>query len=234
MKYKTGGRYVVTKYHINKHGVPAICKAKNGNCPLGGEENHFDSQQEAQAHADKVNEESHGLLPNVVSEQTPEQEKIEEEMNEEFYNKLTEHSDYYANDGSTDVPYGADTDPIEFANEYFQARIKKEYDGEDINLRKYDNSDVWVEEIEEKRDDIFPSGQYGGSAGYWDSSSKDSFNEAINEAEEVGVFYEGRKQVVEEAFEEVKKIDWTKTGKTQEQGERYALQELLDNDILDV
>ena len=224
----------MTKYHINKHGVPAICKAKSGNCPLGGEENHFNSQQEAQTYADKVNEESHGLLPNVGSKQTPEQEKIEEEMNEKFHEKLVEHSEYYANDGSADVPYGADTDPIELASEYFQDRIEKEYDGVDINLRKYENTDLWVETIEEKRDDLFPSGQYGGSAGYWDSSSEESFNEAISEAEEVGVFYDGRMQVVREAFEEVKKIDWTKTGKTQEQGERYALQELLDNDILNV
>ena len=26
----------MAKFHINKHGVPAPCKAKPGNCPLGG------------------------------------------------------------------------------------------------------------------------------------------------------------------------------------------------------
>lgn len=50
----------MTKYHITKKGVPGICHAKNGTCPLGGAsgtENHFDSIQSAQAYADKVNQE---------------------------------------------------------------------------------------------------------------------------------------------------------------------------------
>lgn len=57
----------MAKFHINKHGVPAPCKAKPGNCPLGGDENHFNSMNEAQEHANKVNESSHGLLPGVTA-----------------------------------------------------------------------------------------------------------------------------------------------------------------------
>ena len=38
----------MTKFHINKHGIPAICKAKEGNCPLGDNSAHFSSQEEAQ------------------------------------------------------------------------------------------------------------------------------------------------------------------------------------------
>ena len=52
----------MAKFHINKHGVPAPCKAKLGNCPLGGDETHFGSQEEAQKAIDKINEEKHGLL----------------------------------------------------------------------------------------------------------------------------------------------------------------------------
>ena len=55
----------MSKYHINKHGVPAVCRAKNGNCPLGGEDSHFSTQGEAQEHADKINEQEHSLLPGV-------------------------------------------------------------------------------------------------------------------------------------------------------------------------
>lgn len=58
----------MAKFHINKHGVPAPCKAKEGNCPLGGEGTHFDSREEAQAYADKTNEQTHDLLPGVDSE----------------------------------------------------------------------------------------------------------------------------------------------------------------------
>ena len=55
----------MSKFHINKHGVPAPCKATKGNCTLGGSDTHFDTLGDAQAHADKVSEASHGLLPGV-------------------------------------------------------------------------------------------------------------------------------------------------------------------------
>lgn len=53
------------KFHINKHGAPAPCRATKGNCPLGGSDTHFDTLGEAQDYADKVNEASHGLLPSM-------------------------------------------------------------------------------------------------------------------------------------------------------------------------
>lgn len=56
------------KYHINSKGMPAVCRAKKGNCPFGGEsgeENHYNSIVEAQRAADKLNEESYGFLPGL-------------------------------------------------------------------------------------------------------------------------------------------------------------------------
>lgn len=55
------------KFHINKHGVPAPCKAKEGNCPLGGVDTHFDTQKEAQAYIDNKSAEEYGLLTSVQS-----------------------------------------------------------------------------------------------------------------------------------------------------------------------
>lgn len=55
----------MSRYHINKHGVPAICRAKPGNCPLGSNDEHFGSKEEAQNFADKKNEKTHGLLPGL-------------------------------------------------------------------------------------------------------------------------------------------------------------------------
>lgn len=54
----------MTKFHINKHGIPAPCKAKAGNCPLGGNEQHFDSKEQAQASVDKKHKEEFGILAN--------------------------------------------------------------------------------------------------------------------------------------------------------------------------
>lgn len=51
----------MTKFHINKHGVPAPCKAQEGKCPLGGE--HFDNVQDAQTHADNQSEKEFGIIP---------------------------------------------------------------------------------------------------------------------------------------------------------------------------
>lgn len=55
----------MARYHINKHGVPAVCRAKPGNCPLGDENRHFSSAEEAQRHADTEAEREHGMLPGM-------------------------------------------------------------------------------------------------------------------------------------------------------------------------
>lgn len=52
----------MTKFHINKHGVPAQCNAKEGNCPLGGNDTHFKNKELAQAYIDSQLESEHGLL----------------------------------------------------------------------------------------------------------------------------------------------------------------------------
>lgn len=36
----------MSKFHINKNRVPALCRAEKGNCPLGGDEQHFDTIEE--------------------------------------------------------------------------------------------------------------------------------------------------------------------------------------------
>lgn len=64
----------MTMYHINKHGVPAPCKATSGKCPLGGStgsENHFPDNETAQIYIDNKNQNEFGILPetNKSSEQ---------------------------------------------------------------------------------------------------------------------------------------------------------------------
>lgn len=58
----------MSKFHINKDGVPSPCRAQNGNCPLGGDsgdEGHYDSKEDAQVAADRINEKSYGKLPGM-------------------------------------------------------------------------------------------------------------------------------------------------------------------------
>ena len=53
----------MARFHINKNGVPAPCRATKGNCPLGGEGEHFDTKEAAQEFADSQNEKESSLLP---------------------------------------------------------------------------------------------------------------------------------------------------------------------------
>ena len=50
------------KYHIDKNGRPAICRATKRPCPLGGADTHFDTMEEAQAYADEQNAKEFGLI----------------------------------------------------------------------------------------------------------------------------------------------------------------------------
>lgn len=65
------------KFHINKQGIPAPCKAKKGNCPLGGEASHFDSQEEAQEYINNKSQEEFGLLSKPVSSKMDRFERLD-------------------------------------------------------------------------------------------------------------------------------------------------------------
>lgn len=57
----------MTKYHIKKDGTPGVCRAKNGNCPLGGSESHYDSMEDAQAAAQEKMENEFGVIDEPYS-----------------------------------------------------------------------------------------------------------------------------------------------------------------------
>ncbi|HHT97117.1 MAG TPA: hypothetical protein GXZ90_04395 [Clostridiales bacterium] len=51
---------MTNKWHINKKGTPALCRAKKGNCPLG---QHYDSETNASNAVESQMKEQYGLLP---------------------------------------------------------------------------------------------------------------------------------------------------------------------------
>lgn len=53
------------KYHINKKGVPSLCKATKGKCPFGGENSHYDSFAEAFAVEEAARSLENGILPSL-------------------------------------------------------------------------------------------------------------------------------------------------------------------------
>ena len=57
----------MAKYHINSKGVAAKCSAQHGNCPFGGESQHYDSLDTAKKEAEKQLAISHAILESLSS-----------------------------------------------------------------------------------------------------------------------------------------------------------------------
>ena len=66
------------KFHVNDEGRVMPCNAQSGNCPFGGDDQHFDSFEEAQLAADKKNE----LLTKEMMDAAYEIEELAEGMYE--------------------------------------------------------------------------------------------------------------------------------------------------------
>lgn len=86
----------MAKFHINKHGQPAICRAENGRCPYGGEtgnDNHFETEVEAQDYVNRINEEQFGILNSIDSS-----EKEVYDIPENTLAETTIHKDLFLNE----------------------------------------------------------------------------------------------------------------------------------------
>lgn len=89
------------KYHIKKDGTPGICRAKPGNCPLGGENEHYNSIEEAQQKADILNmiAVEKGKVNKSLSQEDRKIEDLLKENNKEKIMSFIErkHSEKYDN-----------------------------------------------------------------------------------------------------------------------------------------
>lgn len=109
----------MAKFHINKYGVPAPCKAQKGNCPYGGDEQHFNNMEDAQAFADKLNEDRYGLFKNVKStkvyeipEGTPQETRIDKNDFINNNHKLIKSGDNWVHLNDQDEVVGTMKEPI--------------------------------------------------------------------------------------------------------------------------
>lgn len=109
----------MTKYHINSKGVPAICKAEKGNCPFGGDEQHFTNFEEAQEFANNVNQDRYGLFKNVdsevkyeIPEGTPKIDRLDRDEFVENNHKLLKSGDNWVHIDNKENVIGTMKDPI--------------------------------------------------------------------------------------------------------------------------
>lgn len=116
----------MSKFHINKHGVPAPCKATKGNCPLGGasgNENHYNSMGEAQAAVDQENEAKYGLISGVTDAEESKPLIINLNSSNKDIDDLFLSEPYY-NHGYVDV--GIHGESLQEMGEYENNAVAKE------------------------------------------------------------------------------------------------------------
>lgn len=66
----------MAKFHVNEKGEARKCGAQKGNCPFGGDNEHYDSEQEAQVAAEKQLEQEFGAIA-VSTKTVPKVKEIE-------------------------------------------------------------------------------------------------------------------------------------------------------------
>lgn len=103
----------MSKFHINKHGVPAPCKATKGNCPLGGDDQHFNNAEEAQAFIDSRMENEYGLLGGKPSEPAVKDVTINHDFDHVFPDSWNEHGVQVTGIFSQDLKEAFDNGPLE-------------------------------------------------------------------------------------------------------------------------
>ena len=83
------------KFHVNSEGRVMPCTAQSGNCPFGGDDQHFDNFEEAQLAADKKNELLTKSDDDHSSSKKDKEEKIFDSSDTfESYRELFEELDY--------------------------------------------------------------------------------------------------------------------------------------------
>lgn len=127
----------MAKYHINKKGVPAVCRAKVGKCPFGDAESHYASVEEAQKAADKEHEKQHNLLASYVEDDDDDYENIDhEKVNEERAATLNE-ANSLAVDEFRKTLSNTNKEIFELVNEH---HVQAPWDAlKDYNERRFNN-----------------------------------------------------------------------------------------------
>ena len=127
---------LANKFHINSKGVASACMAKKGKCPFGGssgEENHYDSYEEAQAEADKKLESEYGILYQKEKGKTVDDLDgyVNEEVKEnsiKFAAQVTLEGKNYGKDASRDT---------QAVLEDYADYVEKQEDGKEMKLYEF-------------------------------------------------------------------------------------------------
>lgn len=147
----------MAKYHIKKDGTPGICHAEKGKCPLGGAsgtENHFNTQAEAQAAADKM----HAQVFNTVdTQQHGPSLAAKGEMVSSYGDRVKAWEDARYNHSAPAASTDPKDHPIDMGWDGYEQKVESE---EDIDYR-----DDLSEPITLSNGDTYTAAQYSFSVG---------------------------------------------------------------------
>lgn len=214
----------MARFHINKHGVPAPCRARLGNCPLGGDEAHFDNLEKAQTYADNYNKSKHGLLPRIQYKLIPEEIWHEKRsyvayLNYEHFNDDNEMLNFNEIiEGS--LYFDSNSHPKLAIIEHFEL-LQTTYENQKTNYEdKVANSDNQVNLIEGKHSNYVEKLNYLFEKDYGtipnidntDNLSNDiieSYKKEYGIAEEIDKYYSEGLKRAKAVFKEIVDEDWT-------------------------
>ena len=77
---------IIMAYHIDKNNKSAVCSARPGHCPLGGQ--HYETKELADVAIQKKLNKEYGTLPNATLVRTPEEVVKAEEACEEAFHEI--------------------------------------------------------------------------------------------------------------------------------------------------
>lgn len=121
-------------------------------------------------------------------------------------------------------------------DEYFEARIRA-HSGEQVDLESYENIN-WYKEIEDNSDyyketEMSWNDTHGANLNEsWTSNSEERYDEAYDMADNAYVYFGERQDLIDDAFKEVQKVDWTPYHNSQLEGEIAALKRIHTEGVI--
>ena len=207
-------------YHIDDNGKSAICTAKPGNCPKGGQ--HFETKALADKFIDELNEGEHGILPRVNAKTLKE---VKFDTNIQFAIAHAEEN-YQEFEHTHQLPSGLhlDKEPNKLTSDYFAATIKAKEDGVPFNKRDHDYE--WEEELDYSEENYGQEFE-GGQIVRLTDLSEEVYTDDENAVAGLNETFQDNKESIDDYVKYVEGLDWKGTGYSKKDGEVAALKSIF-------
>lgn len=136
--------------------------------------------------------------------------------------KLHKITDDCYSKGSPEEPEVSYVSPRDLLEEYFEVRIDM-HNKIKVSLAKF-NYD-WREDVRENKDSYKINGE-------WTSKSEENYNRDLVQAGECNLFYQLRKELIEDIILKVQEVSWKDYGVSQLEGENNALNYIYQSDYI--